>query len=124
LKYMVAEANYGGRVTDKWDRRTIKTILKSFYTPKILNNKYTLTRGGEYIIPNEGYKDDYITYIKEKLPQEDLTEVFGLHENANMTSAINESSLILSTCLSLLPRTVSTTGKTQEEIMAEKVDDI
>jgi len=33
---MVAEANYGGRVTDDKDRRLIKVILQTFYTPKIL----------------------------------------------------------------------------------------
>jgi dynein heavy chain len=27
IKYMVAEANYGGRVTDPMDRRTINIIL-------------------------------------------------------------------------------------------------
>merc|ERR1719182_165162 len=36
LNYMVAEANYGGRVTDSQDRRAIVTILKDFYTPQIL----------------------------------------------------------------------------------------
>jgi dynein heavy chain len=29
---MVAEANYGGRVTDPHDRRLIKIILKQFYS--------------------------------------------------------------------------------------------
>ena len=29
---MVAEANYGGRVTDPKDRRLIKIILEDFYT--------------------------------------------------------------------------------------------
>lgn len=28
---MVAEANYGGRVTDPMDRRAIKIILSDFY---------------------------------------------------------------------------------------------
>jgi dynein heavy chain len=32
LKYMVAEANYGGRVTDPMDRRAINLILSDFYT--------------------------------------------------------------------------------------------
>lgn len=36
LNYMVAEANYGGRVTDPLDRRLIKILLKIFYNPKIL----------------------------------------------------------------------------------------
>ena len=31
LAYMVAEANYGGRVTDPQDRRCIMTILKDYY---------------------------------------------------------------------------------------------
>jgi dynein heavy chain len=121
---MVAEANYGGRVTDTWDRRLINTILNDFYTPKALGAKYSLTRGGEYVIPLETYIEDYINYIKEKLSAEDLTEVFGLHPNANMTSAINEANVLLSTSLSLLPRTVASTGKSQGEILTEMCDDI
>jgi dynein heavy chain len=30
---MVAEANYGGRVTEEKDRRLINIILKKFYSP-------------------------------------------------------------------------------------------
>ena len=33
LRYMVAEANYGGRVTDPKDRLTINVILEEFYNP-------------------------------------------------------------------------------------------
>lgn len=76
------------------------------------------------MVPSLGSIQEYITYIREKLPQDDLTEVFGLHENANMTSAIKECNALLATCLQLLPRTVSKTGKTQEEILAEQADDI
>jgi dynein heavy chain len=108
---MVAEANYGGRVTDTWDRRTIITILKDFYTPKILKEGYTFSASGVYKVPPEGNIQDYILYIKEELPRNDLTEVFGMHENASMTSAINESSSLLGTCLSLLPRSAGGAGK-------------
>jgi hypothetical protein len=37
---MVAEANYGGRVTDPKDRRLISIILRDFYTPQILDEEY------------------------------------------------------------------------------------
>lgn len=40
LRYMVAEANYGGRVTDPMDRRCISLILEDFYTPDILNDGF------------------------------------------------------------------------------------
>lgn len=36
LNYMVAEANYGGRVTDPKDRRLIAILLKQFYTTDVL----------------------------------------------------------------------------------------
>ena len=51
LNYMVAEANYGGRVTDDKDRRLISVILKNFYTPKALDNDYKFSPSGNYYAP-------------------------------------------------------------------------
>lgn len=45
--------------------------------------------------------------------------MFGLHDNADITSAINETNNILSTALSLMPRKAGGAGKTQEEILNE-----
>jgi dynein heavy chain len=41
LKYLTAECNYGGRVTDDKDRRLINTLLEDYYNPKINERGYT-----------------------------------------------------------------------------------
>lgn len=90
LLYMVAEANYGGRVTDGQDRRLINVILKTFYTPNILKEDYVYSPSGTYYSPIEGDLDSYRDYIRS-LPRNDDPEIFGMHNNAEITAAINST---------------------------------
>jgi len=46
--------------------------------------------------------------------------VFGLHDNAEISSAIIETNFITGTILSLLPRSVGGGGASSEEIIKEK----
>lgn len=39
LKYLIAECNYGGRVTDDKDRRLIVTLLNDYFNNNVLNDK-------------------------------------------------------------------------------------
>lgn len=49
LRYLTGECNYGGRVTDDWDRRCLNTILARFYTPVLLDmgQAYLFDQSGE-----------------------------------------------------------------------------
>lgn len=117
---MVAEANYGGRVTDPKDRRLIKIILRDFYTPDILDEEYKFSESGKYFVPPVGDVASFQEYI-QSLDRNDPTEIFGMHPNAAITSAIIETNFICNTVLSLLPRSTGGSGKSAEEIIKDKI---
>jgi dynein heavy chain len=57
----------------------------------------------------------YIEYVKS-LPINDTPEIFGLHDNANITFAQNETLTMLEGLLKLQPKTASGGGKSREEV--------
>lgn len=84
LLYVTGHINYGGRVTDDQDRQCLISILKKYYTQDILEDGYMLSQSGTYFVPEVGTLQTYKNYISG-LPIIDSPEVFGLHENANIT---------------------------------------
>ena len=59
LLYVTGHINYGGRVTDDWDRRCLLSILGIFYTERILDDDYTFSTSGVYFAPKLGKMSDY-----------------------------------------------------------------
>ncbi|OMJ81043.1 hypothetical protein SteCoe_18549 [Stentor coeruleus] len=84
LKVLVAEINYGGRVTDDKDVRLITALLDKYFTPELMSPNYTFSTSSIYRPPEGQSLDDIKEYIKG-LPLEDDPELFGLHSNANIT---------------------------------------
>ena len=48
LRYTAGEINYGGRVTDDWDRRCLMTILSDFYSELSLESSHIYSESGIY----------------------------------------------------------------------------
>jgi dynein heavy chain len=123
LAYLVGECNYGGRVTDDKDRRCILNILSDFYTADILEEGYTFSQSGTYFAPPEADLASYIDYVRS-LPFTESPEVFGLHDNADISCAMRETNDLLNTALSLAPRAASGSGKSADETLLELAADI
>jgi dynein heavy chain len=84
LVYVTGHINYGGRVTDDNDRRCLLTTLQKYYCNENLEDGYTYSESGSYYAPVFGNLQSYKDYI-DGLPIQDGPEVFGLHENANIS---------------------------------------
>jgi len=84
LIYITGEITYGGRVTDSWDQRCLRTMLKNFFSPDTLETSYKYSSSGIYYAPEYETIKRYREYIDE-LPLNDDPEIFGMHQNANIT---------------------------------------
>uniref|UniRef100_A0A8D0HH24 Dynein heavy chain n=1 Tax=Sphenodon punctatus TaxID=8508 RepID=A0A8D0HH24_SPHPU len=124
LKYTAGEINYGGRVTDDWDRRCIMNILEDFYSPEVLTPEFAYSESGIYRQISTSYDlNGYLQYIKS-LPLNDIPEIFGLHDNANITFAQNETFALLGAIIHLQPKTSTSGGRGREELVEETSKEI
>jgi len=112
---VVAQANYGGRVTDDKDVRLISAMLRKYFCPEVMNDSYKLSKLDTYYAPPEGTLAECRTYI-EGLPLDEDPEVFGLHPNANIQYEKNLVALLSDTVLMMQPRvSASGSGKSPDE---------
>ena len=84
MNYLIAEINYGGRVTDDKDVRLITALLQSYLNEGVMKGNYSFSSSGVYHTPENNQLDKVKGYISQ-LPLEDDPEIYGLHRNANIT---------------------------------------
>ncbi|XP_078276213.1 dynein axonemal heavy chain 3-like [Rhinoraja longicauda] len=124
LTYLTGECNYGGRVTDDHDRRLLLSLLQSFYCQRLLTHThYSFSPSGVYFCPLAGSYEGYLDYITQ-LPLNADPEVFGLHENADITKETRESQELFDSILATLPREVNGGDRSSSEIVQELAIDI
>jgi dynein heavy chain len=98
LRYLTGECNYGGRVTEGLDRRTLMVLMEEYYCEAIFDDNYKFSPSGIYYAPKHGEYDSYIEYAKQ-LPQFPEPEIFGFHANAAITKNLNETENTLASIL-------------------------
>ena len=99
LNYLTGECNYGGRVTDAKDRRTMSSLLSIFYNEDaVMMDDYKFSPSGRYIVPACSTHEEFVDHIRE-LPLTAEPEIFGLHANADITKDQQETDLFLSSIL-------------------------
>ncbi|XP_075982332.1 dynein axonemal heavy chain 1-like [Anticarsia gemmatalis] len=125
LTYTAGHINYGGRVTDDWDRRCLLCLLADYYSSTVLNDRYTYDESGAYKQQHPSLNiEEYTKYIRT-LPLNDDPSLFGLHTNANISYAMSETNVNLKTLRDLQPKEVSAGGgATVEEIIEKAAKDI
>nr|8GLV_Kg Chain Kg, DHC_N2 domain-containing protein [Chlamydomonas reinhardtii] len=123
LSYTAGECNYGGKVTDSHDRHTLMTVLATYYTHTIHEPGYRFSTSGTYYPPAYTSYKGYMEYING-LPLISQPEVFGLHENADITKDLQETNLLLDSLMLTQSREASGGAASFEATVGEVAGEV
>lgn len=84
LHYIIGECFYGGRMSDVYDKRLLKTILNDIFNDGILMGPpYKFTSIDAYALPLRFEHRLILKFIEESIPEQVNCDVYGLHENSD-----------------------------------------
>ena len=118
LQNLVCHINYGGRITDDWDRRMVMCLLQGVLNEGIMSDDFPLAPGEHYRSPAAGNLESYREVIAN-VPLNPHPNVFGLHANAEIACAQNETQELCEIMLGLQAQTSSGGGKSREDVVRE-----
>jgi dynein heavy chain len=129
---LIAECNYGGRITDDRDRRLIKVYANEIFVDHLIAPERWRPVGTEefnYIYPfDEGNTRNpdpnfaantfmpsvFLEEIQKHFELYDSPSAFGQHTNAEITSQIMDTNELLLSILSLMPAIITEGGDSAE----------
>lgn len=125
MQYMVAEVQYGGRITDDLDRELFSAYSALWVTDAVFQPNYsfnTLIHDFQYQVPDCTEHARFLDYINS-MPDKDTPIVFGLNNNADLTFRLKDSQVMLSTMIDTQPKdSGGGSGKSREEEVKDKLE--
>uniref|UniRef100_A0A671YVZ2 Dynein axonemal heavy chain 8 n=1 Tax=Sparus aurata TaxID=8175 RepID=A0A671YVZ2_SPAAU len=122
VRYMLAEVQYGGRVTDDYDKRLLKCFARVWFSKKMFDPSFCFYTG--YKIPVCKTVKEYMKNI-QSLPTVDSPQALGLHPNADITYQTNTSAEVLDTITNIQPKeSGGGSGETRESIVYNMAKDM
>ena len=122
VRYMVAEIQYGGKITDDYDRRCMVTFAEKFFCQAVMEPNYTILKG--YTVPMA----TDINVMREHVntyPPTDSPEVVGLNMNADLVFRLDNASKVFNTILDTMPKGGGGGGgQTREEMVVDICKDM
>eukprot|EP00736_Rhodelphis_marinus_P008343 Rmarinus@m.28773 len=108
VRYLIGDVHYCGRVTDDWDRRTVKSMLSMYVARQSLANFHSfLPEDERFIVKDCSTIEEYVSQIG-LLPEEEAIELFGLHANCGKQLATKRMGMVRSWLMSVQARGVET----------------
>lgn len=111
ISYLTAECNYGGRVTDTWDRRAIVTILADYVNQDVVfDNRYKFATDERFTLPRKTEHREILRYVDDNFPSLAAPDVFGLHANSGITRDLQTTKTLMDSMILILGSEVTSGG--------------
>ena len=134
FQYMVAEVQYGGKITDSVDRRLFNTYSQVWLTSATCVDGFTfnpkdpiqrIPSDFQYTVPKATEMQPYRQAISS-FPEIDSPEIFGLHPNAELTFRIKEVNALINTLAETQPKGGGGGGggESADEIVLSKAQEL
>merc|ERR1719502_1560878 len=107
------------------DKILIDSIIKVFVCEGtvVKGPDYKFSVSGTYYCPVASSQEEFLAYLRG-LPISPSPEVFGLHENCELTCAESEAMQLLEDIMSTMPRSSGGGGKSAEDVMDDMAQDL
>ncbi|XP_018048480.1 PREDICTED: dynein heavy chain 8, axonemal [Atta colombica] len=114
VRYMIGEVQYGGRITDDYDKRLLNTFAKLWFTEALFAEDFVFYKSYPLLVLKQ--VSDYLKTI-DAMSLMDPPQVYGLHPNADITYQSNTTQIVLDTIMSVQPKEAGIVGVETREVV-------